>query len=97
MQLPAFLRRDPSEGPEFPEEGASRGYATRGCIFGCLAALFCWVVPIPVVTIVWVFGLKGPFGDYMLIAIPFFLASPVIGAIIAERFNHRHGTNSCHR
>jgi hypothetical protein len=79
MQLPGFLIRDPSEGPDLPEEASRRAYATRGCVIGCIAALFFWVVPIPVATIVWVFGLKGPFGDYMLEAVPCFLALPLVG------------------
>ncbi|MFI5456051.1 MAG: hypothetical protein ACHRXM_11435 [Isosphaerales bacterium] len=95
MQLPGFLKRDPTEGPDLPEDRAGSGYATRGCMIGCLVALFSWFIPIPVATIVWVFDLKGPFGDYMLMAIPFFLALPIIGAGIAELFRRRHGTNSC--
>jgi hypothetical protein len=73
---------------------AGGGYATRGCIIGCIAALFFWFVPIPVATIVWLFDLKGPFGDYMLMAIPFFLTLPIIGAGIAKLCGRLHGTNS---
>jgi hypothetical protein len=97
MQLPGFLRRDLTETPELPEDGATRGSATRGCIIGCLAALFFWFVPIPVATIVWVFDLKGPFGDYMLLALPCLLMLPITCAIIAEQWGRRHGTNSCRR
>ncbi len=93
MQLPGFLRRGPSEGPELPEDGASFGHATRGFLIGCLAALFFWFMPIPVAMTVWAFDLKGPFGDYMLMAIPFFLTLPIIGAGIAELFGRRLGTN----
>jgi len=56
----------------------------RGGVIGCLAALFFWFVPIPVVMIVWLFELKGPFGDYMLMAIPFLLTLPIIGALIGD-------------
>ena len=85
MQLPGFLRRELAETPELPEDGATRGYAARGCIIGCLAALVFWGVPIPVATIVWAFDLKGPFGDYMILAMPFLLTLPIVGAIIAEQ------------
>jgi hypothetical protein len=97
MQLPGFLKRDPTAGPQFPEDPAGRGYATRGCIISCIAALFFWFIPIPVATIVWVFDLNGPFGDYMLMAIPFFFAVPIIGAGVAKLFGRRHRTNSCNR
>jgi hypothetical protein len=97
MQLPGFLRRNLAETPKLPEDGATRGSAARGCIIGCLAALFIWFVPIPVATIVWVFDLKGPFGDYMILALPFLLMLPIVGAIIAEQRGRRHRTNSCQR
>jgi hypothetical protein len=97
MQLPGFLRRDLTETSELPADGATRGYATRGCIIGCLAALFFWFVPIPVATIVWVFDLKGPFGDYMIGALPFLLILPIVGAIIGEQHGRRNRTNSCQR
>jgi len=89
MQLPGFLRQDPSEAPELPEDGATGGYATRGCLIGCLAALFFWFVPIPVAITVWAFDVKGPFGDDMLMAIPFFLALPIIGAGLGKLFGRR--------
>jgi hypothetical protein len=97
MHLPGFLRNDLTEIRELPEDGATRAHATRGCIIGCLAALVVWFIPIPVAMIVWVFGLKGPFGDYMLLAIPYFLMLPILGAIIAKRWARRHGMNSCQR
>jgi hypothetical protein len=97
MQLPGFLRRDLTETPELPEDGATRGYGTRGCIIGFLAALFFWFIPIPVAMIVWVFDLKGPFGDYMLLAMPCLLMLPIVGAIIAEQRGRRHRRNSCQR
>jgi hypothetical protein len=97
MQLPGFLRKDLTEIRELPEDGATRSYATRGCIIGCLAALVFWFIPIPVAMIVWVFGLKGPFGDYMLLAIPYFLVLPIVGAITAKQRARRHGMNSCQR
>jgi hypothetical protein len=65
----------------FEIEGASRkGYAARGAMIGCLAALLLWWIPIPIVVVVWLFGLKGPFGDYMLAAIPCFVALPLVGS-----------------
>jgi hypothetical protein len=97
MQLPGFLRRDLTETPELLEDGSTRGYATRGCIIGCLAALFFWFIPIPVAVIVWLFGFKGPFGDYMLLAMPCLLMLPIVGAIIAEQWGRSHSTNSCQR
>ncbi len=39
-----------------------------------------------VAIVVWIFGLSGPFVDYMLMAIPFFIALPVIGAWIGELY-----------
>jgi hypothetical protein len=84
MQLPSFLRLDASETIEFSEDidGKSHGYAKRGCTLGCLFAIYFWFVPLPVAVIVWLFGLNGPFGDYMLGAIPFFLALPLVGGVI---------------
>ncbi len=62
------------------EDTSRKGYAARGAMIGCLAALFLWWIPIPVGVIVWMFGLKGPFGDYMLTAIPCLLALPLLGS-----------------
>ena len=42
--------------------------------------------------IVWLFDLPGPFGDTMLLAAPFYLALPIIGAGIAEWLGRRHGS-----
>jgi hypothetical protein len=97
MQLPGFLRQDPSAGPEFPQDRASSSHATRGFLIGCLAALLFWFMPIPVAMTVWVFDLKGPFGDDMLMAIPFFLTLPMIGAGTGALFGRRRGTNSRNR
>jgi len=97
MRLPGFLRRDPSDEPELPDDRVRNGYVMRGCVVGCLAAIFFWFIPIPVATIVWMFDLKGPFGDYMLRAIPFYLALPIIGAGVADLFGRWHRTNSCRR
>jgi hypothetical protein len=94
MQLPGFLKRDPTEGPELPADGAYGSYATRGCIIGCLVALFSWFIPIPVAVLVWLFDLKGPFGDYMLLAIPFFLALPIVGCGIGLLVRSLRSTNS---
>ena len=94
MRLPGFLKRGPSEGAKLREEKASSGYATRGCLIGCLAALFLWLVPVPVAIAVWTFDLKGPFGDYMLMAVPFFLSLPIIGAVTADLIGHRRGASS---
>lgn len=96
MLLPNFLRRDSSEGPNLAENWLPSGsYATRGCVIGCFAAIVFWFVPIPVGALVWMFDLKGPFVDYMLTAIPFFLALPLIGAGVGKlldlkRVTRRH-------
>jgi hypothetical protein len=48
-----------------------------------------WWIPISVGVIVWLFGLKGAFGDYMLMAIPRLLALPLvrsgIGLLVRRR------------
>jgi hypothetical protein len=97
MQLPVFLKRDPTQGPEFLGDKASGGFATRGWIIGCLAALVIWLIPIPVAIVFWVFGIKGPFGDTMLMSVPFLLALPIIGAGIAELIGCRVGAKSSSR
>ena len=91
MQVPDFLRQDPTQGPAFPEEGdsKSRGYTVRGCLLGSILAILFWFVPIPVAAFVWVLGLKGPIGDYMLMAIPFYMALPVIGAGMGGLFGRK--------
>jgi hypothetical protein len=66
-------------------------------MIGCLVALYFWFLPVPMAIIVWVFDLKGPFGDYMLGAMPFFLMLPFVGALIGDVLKHRRGTESCHR
>jgi len=43
-----------------------QGVCARRALIGCLAAKYFWWIAIPVGVIVWLFGLKGPFGDYML-------------------------------
>jgi hypothetical protein len=62
------------------ENTSRKEYTVRGALLGSSAAMFLWWIPIPVVVIVWLFGLKGPFGDYMLAAIPCFLALPALGS-----------------
>jgi hypothetical protein len=90
MQLPAFLKRDLTQEPPFLEDGGgrSRGYAVRGCLIGASLAVLFWFVPIPVAIVVWIFGLSGPFVDHMLMAIPFFVALPIIGAGVGELYGH---------
>jgi hypothetical protein len=97
MRLPGFLRQDPSGVPSLPEDPGSGGHAARGCIIGCLAGLFLWFVPIPVAAIAWLFDLQRPFSDVMLMAIPFYLALPIIGAGLAELLGRRRATRSCRR
>jgi hypothetical protein len=97
MRLPVFLKRDPTEGPEFLDDRASGGFAIRGCSIGCLAALLIWFIPFPVAIVFWVFGIKGPFGDTMLMSIPFLLALPIIGAGIALLIGRRVGARSSSR
>jgi hypothetical protein len=82
MQLPGFLKQHPTEDPPFPgaRVGERGGYAARGCLIGTILAILCWFVPVPVAAVVRVLGLTGPFGDYMLMAIPYFIALPLIGA-----------------
>jgi hypothetical protein len=84
MQVPGFLRKDRIHERGLPEEGDDRrsGYAVRGCLLGSILAILFWFVPLPVVGVVWVLGLKDPFSDYMLIAIPFFIALPLVGAAV---------------
>jgi hypothetical protein len=72
------------------EEGQYGGtQARKGCWFGVIAAAAIYVFPIPVALIVWLFDLKGPFGDYMLMAIPFLMTLPLIGAGLGSCFIKR--------
>lgn len=64
------------------EDTSRKGYAKRGALIGCLAAMFFWWIPIPMALIVWLFDLQGPFSDYMLAAIPVFVALPPVGCVI---------------
>ena len=75
-----------------PEDTSRKGYAARGAWFGCLSALVFWFVPIPVAAIVWLFDVQGPFVDHMLMAIPFYLALPLIGGGIALWVRHSRRT-----
>jgi hypothetical protein len=70
------------------EDTSRKGYAARGAMIGCLAALLLWSIPVPIGVVVWLFGLKGPFGDYMLAAIPCFLALPLLGSGIGLLVRH---------
>jgi hypothetical protein len=65
------------------EDTSRKGYAARGAMIGCLAALLIWWIPIPIGVVVWRFGLKRPFGDYMLAALPCFVALPLLGSGIS--------------
>ena len=69
--------------------GTCRGYAVRGCLLGLFLAVALWFAPIPVAGVVWVLGLKGPFVDYMLMAIPFFVALPLMGAGIGAVYGRK--------
>jgi hypothetical protein len=97
VQLPVFLKRDATEGPEFPGDRATGSFATRGWIIGCLAALIIWFIPIPVAIVCWAFGIGGPFGDTMLMSIPFLLTLPIVGAGIAEMIRRRAGATLSNR
>jgi hypothetical protein len=90
-QTPSFLKQDPTQEPPLANsgEGTGRGYTLRGCLLGAILATSLWFVPIPVAVVVWVFGLKGPFVDYMLMATPFFVALPLIGAEIGELYGRK--------
>lgn len=57
-------------------------YAGRGAAIGCGTAIVTWFFPIPVALVVWLFGVDAPFGDVMIGASPFFLALPIIGAMV---------------
>lgn len=73
------------------ENTSRKGYAARGAMIGCCVAAVFWCIHVPIVVIVWLFDLKGPFGDYMLAAIPCFLALPLIGSgigLLAGRFRN---------
>jgi hypothetical protein len=59
--------------------------------------LFLWFVPIPVAAIVWLFDLQRHFGDIMLMAIPFYLALPIVGAGLAELPGRRRAARLCRR
>src|SRR5438552_2288067 len=45
------------------EDTSRKGYAARGALLGCLAAIVFWLIPIPVVAIVWLLDLKDSFGN----------------------------------
>jgi hypothetical protein len=60
---------------------------------GSILAVVLWVVPIPVIVVVWLLGLKGPFGDYMLSAIPLFLTLPLVGAGIGAVYGHKRAVS----
>src|SRR5262249_11863281 len=91
IQTPGFLKKDPTQEPPLADngEGTGRGYALRGCLLGAILATFLWFVPIPVAVVVWAFGLKGPFVDYMLMATPFFVALPLIRPGIGESYGRK--------
>ena len=61
----------------------------RGCLLGLLLAIVLWFAPIPVAVVVWAFGLKGPLVAYMLMAIPFFGALPLMGAGIGAVYGRK--------
>jgi hypothetical protein len=56
--------------------------------------MFFWVIPIPMFVIVWLFDLQGPFGKYMLAAIPVFLALPLVGGVIGLLVRRRYHRES---
>jgi hypothetical protein len=89
MHAPGFLDPNAPDEPSYPSTGVSRRYAVRGCLLGSILAIVLWFVPVPVAVIVWVLELKGPFGDYMLSAIPFYVALPLVGAGIAAVYGHK--------
>jgi hypothetical protein len=91
MQLPGFLQSEQKGEPSLPEAGDARrlGYAAHGCLIGATLAVLFWFVPIPVATLLWIFGLTAPFGDDMQLAIPFFVALPVIGAGVGAFYAKR--------
>ncbi|MHC5538364.1 hypothetical protein ACYOEI_09060 [Singulisphaera rosea] len=67
-------------------------YAGRGAVIGCGTAIVTWVFPIPVALVVWMFGVDAPFGDVMIGAFPFFLAPPIIGAMVGSRIGRGDGS-----
>jgi hypothetical protein len=62
-------------------------YTGRGVALGCAAATVLWVFPLPVAFLAWLAGSRRPFGDIMLLALPFLLLLPVVGGILGW---HRH-------
>ncbi len=90
MRLPGFLRSAPTDEPEPTDHRPGRDYAARGCLIGCIAAQVCWLIPIPVAAVVWLFDLKGPFGDIMLMVLPFLLMLPLVGGGIGLLMKHLH-------
>ncbi len=64
-------------------------YAGRGVALGCFAAIIIWVFPLPVAFLAWLLRSELPFGDVMLLALPFLALLPVVGAIIGFRYPRR--------
>jgi len=60
-------------------------------VIGCGAAILTWVVPLPVALIAWLFDVQGPFRDVMLMAVPFLVALPIIGAAVGAYFRRGDG------
>jgi hypothetical protein len=71
-----------------------RTYVTTGFLAGLAVAGVLWVLPIPVALVVWLFGLKGLFADYMYMAIPAYLALPFLGAVLGSLVNRSSGTTA---
>jgi hypothetical protein len=69
-------------------------YATAGFLAGLIVAGVLWFFPIPVALVVWLFGLKGLFADYMYMAIPVFLALPFLGAVLGSLVNRSSGSTA---
>jgi hypothetical protein len=89
MHAPGFLDPNAQQDRSYRDRGATRRFAARGCLLGSILAIVLWFAPIPVIVVVWHLGLKGPFGDHMLSAIPFFVALPLVGAGIGAVYGHR--------
>lgn len=67
-------------------------HARRGAALGCVAAIVLWFFPLPVAFFYWLVGSQRPFGDVMLLALPFFVLLPVVGAALGWRRQGRDDT-----
>jgi hypothetical protein len=77
-------RSSPKPMNEQCVETLRRTCAIHGLVIGVLLMIVTWFFPIPIAILVLLFDIKRPFGDIMLVAMPFILAIPVVGATIGS-------------